>query len=49
MLNRSINVTEKLPDYTQLEVTKIVCNWNTSKDWVRNGQEKTGKSLGFNG
>lgn len=40
MLNRSINVTERLPDYTQLEVTKIVCNWNTSKDW---GKEWSGK------
>lgn len=44
MLGRSRAITDKLPHYTQLEMTKIAHNWDHSKDWG-----KIGKSLGFNG
>ena len=40
MLGRSSAITDKLPDYTQLEMTKIAHNWDHSKDW---GKEWSGK------
>lgn len=40
MLGRSSAITDKVPDYTQLEMTKIAYNWDHSKDW---GEEWSGK------
>lgn len=47
MLGRSHAITDKLPHYTQLEMTKIAHNWDHSKDCQGMVGERLGSPRGL--
>lgn len=47
MLGRNSAITDKLPPYPQLELTKIAHKWDHSKDWGKEVRERQGSSWGL--